>query len=246
MTTLRGYFHLSRVLTFNDTRPGQGSLHGRCLGLHLRGGSRLLSGRHDFLSRHRCAGSSPSQDRSVDFLQCIQAGRQPSTTTTSNVLLGKVQHLQARPDHRHGWGPENTSDVDQSCLGRRFFLRLGSRCLFSSSSGGFCAPLSNRGLALHLRQRFLHGGGWATTTPSPRPHGVPIGSDALINGVGRWHLLQSRVLHCQHTRSRYEYSTTLVKTSYLLGCGLSDLQLLGHTFAGHIARLPWRRGQTSL
>jgi hypothetical protein len=34
--------------------------------------------------------------------------------------------------------------------------------------------------------------------------------------------------------------------AYLLGCGLSDLQLLGHVLAGHIARLPWRRGQTSL
>jgi hypothetical protein len=127
-------------------------------------------------------GSSPSQDRSVDFLQSIQAGCQPSTTATPNVLLGKDQHLQARPDHRHGWGPEDTGDVDQSCLGRRLFLRLGSRCLFSSSSGGFCAPLSNRGLVLHLRQKFLHGGGWATTTPSCLPHGVPIAFDACSTG----------------------------------------------------------------
>jgi hypothetical protein len=33
---------------------------------------------------------------------------------------------------------------------------------------------------------------------------------------------------------------------YLLGCGLRDLKLLGHALAGHVARLPWRRGQTSL
>jgi hypothetical protein len=31
-----------------------------------------------------------------------------------------------------------------------------------------------------------------------------------------------------------------------LGRGLCDLQLLGHAFAGHIARPPWRHGQTSL
>jgi hypothetical protein len=86
------------------------------------------------------AGSSPSQDRSVDFLQSIQAGCQPSTTTTSNILLGKDQHLQARPDHHHGWGAEDTGDVNQSCLSRCLFLRLSSRCLFSGSSNRFCAP----------------------------------------------------------------------------------------------------------
>jgi hypothetical protein len=132
------------------------------------------------------AGSSPSQDKSVDFLQSVQAGCQPSTTTTSNVLLGKHQHLQARPDHRHDWGTEDTGDVDQARLGRRLLLRLCSRCLFSSSSGGFCAPLSNKGLVLHLRQELFNGGGWATTTPSFLPHCVPVAFVALLNGVGRW------------------------------------------------------------
>jgi hypothetical protein len=91
------------------------------------------------------AGSSSSQVKSVDFLQSTQAGCQPSTTTKSNVLLGKDQHLQARPDYRHGRGAEDTGNVDQSSLGRRLLLRLSSRCLFSDSSGRFCAPLSNRG-----------------------------------------------------------------------------------------------------
>jgi hypothetical protein len=31
-----------------------------------------------------------------------------------------------------------------------------------------------------------------------------------------------------------------------LGCGLSDLELLGHTLAGHVVRPPQRRRQTSL
>jgi hypothetical protein len=192
------------------------------------------------------AGSSPSQDKFVDFLQSTQTSCQPSTTTTSNVLLGKDQYLQARPDHRHGWGAEDTSNVDQSCLGRRLFLRLSSRFLLSSSSGRFCASLSSRWLARHLRQKLLHGGGWATTTPSWFPHCAPIAFDALLNRVGRRHLLQSRVLRRQHIRSRHEYSTTLVKTAYLLGCGLSDLQLLGHALAGHVVQLIWRRGQASL
>jgi hypothetical protein len=34
--------------------------------------------------------------------------------------------------------------------------------------------------------------------------------------------------------------------AYLLGRSLRDLQLLGHTLPGHVARLPRRRGQASL
>jgi hypothetical protein len=56
MTTLRGYLHLSKVLTLYDAGLRQGSLHGRRLGFYLRGGSGLLSGRHGFLSSHRCGG----------------------------------------------------------------------------------------------------------------------------------------------------------------------------------------------
>jgi hypothetical protein len=183
------------------------------------------------------AGSSPSQDKSVDFLQSTQAGYQSSATTTSNVLLGKDQHLQARSDHRHSWGAEDTGNVDQSCLGRRLFLRLSSRCLLSGSSDRFCAPLSSRGLALQLRQKLFYGGGWATTTPIWFPHCVPIAFDALPNGVGRRHLLQARELGHQHTTSRHQYSTTLFKMAYLLGRGLRDLQLLGHALAALRATL---------
>jgi hypothetical protein len=38
----------------------------------------------------------------------------------------------------------------------------------------------------------------------------------------------------------------MFKMAYLLGRGLHDIQLLGHALAGHIAWLPWRRGQASL
>jgi hypothetical protein len=129
-----------QALTLYDAGLRQRSLRGRRLGLCLRGGSGLLSGRRGLFLCHRCSGSSPSQVKFVNFLQSTQAGCQPSTTTTSNVLLGKDQYLQARPDDRHGWGAEDTGNVDQSGLGRRLLLRLSSRCLFSGSSGRFCAP----------------------------------------------------------------------------------------------------------
>jgi hypothetical protein len=164
----------------------------------------------------------------------------------SSGLLALEQSTHLQPDHHHGWGVEDTGNVDQSCLGRRLLLRLSSRCLFSGNSGWFCAPLSNRGLARHLRQELFHGGGWATTTPYWLPYHIPITFVTLLNGVGRWHLLQARELRRQHATSRHKYLTTLVKTAYLLGRGLCDLQLLDHALAGHIARLPWRRGQTSL
>jgi hypothetical protein len=105
--------------------------------------------------------------------------------------------------------------------------------------------LTSRVLALHLRQEFFDSGGWATT-PSGLPHRVPLAFVALINGLRRRHLLQARKLSRQHINSRHEYSTTLLKTAYLWGRGLGDLQLLRHALAGRIARLPRRRGQTSL
>jgi hypothetical protein len=115
------------------------------------------------------AGSSSSQVKSVDFLQSTQAGCQPSTTTKSNVLLGKDHHLQGRLDYRHGWGAEDAGNVDQSSLGRCFFLCLSSRCLLSDSSGRFCAPLSNRGLERQLLQELLRSGGWAVASSSRLP-----------------------------------------------------------------------------
>jgi hypothetical protein len=58
-TTLRRHFDFSRVLTFNHAGLGQRSLSDRCLGLRLRGGSRLLSGRCGFFFCHRSGGFIP-------------------------------------------------------------------------------------------------------------------------------------------------------------------------------------------
>jgi hypothetical protein len=93
---------------------------------------------------------------------------------------------------------------------------------------------------LHLRQELFDSGGCAATT-SCLPHRVPLAFIALLNGLGRWYLLQARKLHHQHMNSRHQNSTTLLKTAYLLGRGLRDVQFLGHVFAGRIARPPQRR-----
>jgi hypothetical protein len=58
-TTIRGYYSLSRVLTFDYAGFRQRSLSSRRFGLRLRGGSGLLSGRRDFFSCHRCRGFIP-------------------------------------------------------------------------------------------------------------------------------------------------------------------------------------------
>jgi hypothetical protein len=58
-TTLRGYYSLNRVLTFDYAGFRKRSLSSRRFGLCLRGGSGLLSGRRGFFFRHRCRGFIP-------------------------------------------------------------------------------------------------------------------------------------------------------------------------------------------
>jgi hypothetical protein len=189
MITPPGYSNLSRVLTFNDAGFRQRSLSGRRLGFRLRGGSGLLGGQRDFFFRHRCGGFIPLPGQVRRFPAEYTSRLSIKYDYHIQVLLGKDQYLQARPDYHHGWGAEDTGDVDQSRLDRCLLLRLCGRCLFSSSSGGFCAPLSSRGLALHLHQELFYSGGWAVTTLSGLPHRVPDAFVALLSGLGRWHLL---------------------------------------------------------
>jgi hypothetical protein len=112
-TTLRGYFHLGRVLTFNDAGLGQGSLSGRRLGLCLRGESGLPSGRHGFLFRHRCGRfiPLPGQIRrfpaehtcwlSTQYDYHIQRTTREESTLTSSTgppsRLGSRGYWQCRP-----------------------------------------------------------------------------------------------------------------------------------------------------
>jgi hypothetical protein len=68
--------------------------------------------------------------------------------------------------------------------------------------------LRSRGLALHLRQELFDSGGWATTT-SGLPHRVPVAFFALLNGLGRRHVLQARKLRHQHELETFvlDYTT---------------------------------------
>jgi hypothetical protein len=98
-------------------------------------------------------------------------------------------------------------------------LRSRGYYFFSGSSRRLYAPLRSRGLALRLRYEFFNSGGWATT-PSRLPHCVPLAFVALLDGLRRRHLLHTRKINNQKVYLYDEYSTTLVKTSYLLRRGL--------------------------
>jgi hypothetical protein len=72
---------------------------------------------------------------------------------------------------------------------------------------------------LQLRQELFNSGGW-TTASSGLPHCTPLAFVALFDGL-RWrHLLHTRGLTHQQAYSHDGYSTTLVKTAYLLRRGL--------------------------
>jgi hypothetical protein len=115
-------------------------------------------------------GSSPSQDKSVDFLQKYTKLVVIQVRLLHQVLLGKAQYLQAQPDYRHGRGSKDAGNIYLSSFGGRLLLRLCGCCFSSSSSsrrsallrsrgyhffsGSSCrlyAPLRSRGLALQLR-----------------------------------------------------------------------------------------------
>jgi hypothetical protein len=149
-----------------------------------------------------------------------------------------MQYLQVRPDYRHGRGTEDAGNVYQSTLGGRLLLppcgyrllcinggrrsallRSCSHHLFNGGGYGLRALLWSRGLALQLRQELLDSGSWITNSDR-LPHCIPSAVVALLDGL-RWrHLLHTRKTTHQQGCSHDEYSTTLVKTSYLLRCGL--------------------------
>jgi hypothetical protein len=179
------------ALTFYKAGFRKRNLHGWHFGLCLRGGSGLLSGWHEFFFSHRRTGFISILGQVRGFPIEYTTGCQPSTTTKPKVLLGKDLHLQARPDHCHGRGAEDASDVDQSSLSRRLLLGLSRRWLFRNSHGRFTTRHSNWGLARQLRQKFFYGGGWATAGSSRLSHCIQVTFVPLLYGVRRWNLLQA-------------------------------------------------------
>jgi hypothetical protein len=78
-------------------------------------------------------GSSPSKDKSVDFLQKHSQMVVSQNRLLQQVLLGRIRYLQVRPNNCHGRSTEDAGDIDQSTLGRRLLRRpCGYRLLHSS------------------------------------------------------------------------------------------------------------------
>jgi hypothetical protein len=71
----------------------------------------------------------------VDFLQKHTQLVVSQPRLLQQVLLGKMQYLQVRPDYCHGRGTEDAGDVDQSTLGGRLLLRSRGYRLLHSSGG---------------------------------------------------------------------------------------------------------------
>jgi hypothetical protein len=234
-----------RVLTFNNAGLGQRSLSGRPLGLRLRGESGLLSGRCGFFSRHRCSRIIPLPR---------QVRRFPAEYT-SRLSIKYDYHIKYYSRRINTYKLNRTTvtvgaprilamSTSPTSAGASSCASVPAASSTAAAAGSVLPSAAGAGAPAVPKALLRWGLGY--DYPSRLPHGVPIAFVALLNGLGRWHLLQARKLRRQHTNSRHEYSATLVKTAYLLRCGLSDLHLLGHALAGHIARPPWRRGQTSL
>jgi hypothetical protein len=108
-TTLRGYFYLSRVLTFNDAGLRQRSLSGRRLGLHLRGGSGLFRGRRGFLFHHHCSGFIPLPGQVRQFPAEYTSWRSneydyhTQCTTREGSILTSSTGPPSRLGHRGYW-----------------------------------------------------------------------------------------------------------------------------------------------
>jgi hypothetical protein len=157
------------------------------------------------------AGSSPFQDKSVDFLQSTQVGCQPSTTTTFNVPLGKDQHLQTRLDHRDGWAPRilamSTSPASvgaSSCASVAVASSVAAAAgsVLPSATGGWrfnCAKSSSKvGAGLRLPPA----GSLVVSQSSSSP--CSTGSEGGIC------CKQGNFID-QHTTSRHKYSTILIQ-----------------------------------
>jgi hypothetical protein len=170
----------------------------------------------DHSSATAAVGSSPSQVKSVDFLQSTQPVVNPVRLPNQMYYSGKDHHLQARPDHCHGWGAEDAGDVDQHSLSGRLLLGLRSRLLFSDSSGWFSAPLSNWGWHVSCATSSSTVGlGCGYLRPA-----LPLYPSRLRPPALRGRKAESPasngVSSLAYATSRHKYPTTLLKEAYLL------------------------------
>jgi hypothetical protein len=164
-------------------------------------------------------GSSPSQDRSVDFLQSTQIGCQSSSTTTpsttrEDLALTSLTGLSSRSGRRGcwqclpvqpRWAPPLAPLRPLPLLQQRQPVQrppalLRPPLLQQQRMRAPCS-LEEQGAGAPTAQELFNSGGWATT-PSGFPHRVPLAFVALISGLRRRHLLHARKLSHQEVNSR--------------------------------------------
>jgi hypothetical protein len=166
-------------------------------------------------------GSSPSQDKSVDFLHgtilVVKKVRLPSYKYYS----GKNFHLQARPDDSHGRRAKDAGDIYKPGFSGRLLFSLSYCRLFSTSRRAWLRlVLRGRRLRLdntsrplcHPRHEFFIGGGWTAASLGRPAHCVPVLSFPLVNRVRRGDLLrQVRSQSSAYKILQIKYSTTLLE-----------------------------------
>jgi hypothetical protein len=210
-TTLRGYYSLSRVLTFYYAGFRQRSLSSRRFGLPLRGGSGLLSGRRGFFFRHRCRG----------FIPLPGEIRQFPAEYTSRLSIKYDYHI------KYYSGRFNTYKLDRTTVTVGAPRMLAMSTSPTSAGASSCASVAAASSAVTAAGVALSCASAATTSSAQQlrvpcspeeqgagapsvpgvlrqwglgcdssgfPHRVPLAFVSLINGLRRRQLLQARKL----------------------------------------------------
>jgi hypothetical protein len=234
MTTPRGRLRLRSILTFYNAGLRQRSLHGR---------SGLLSGWRGILFSHYCAWFIPFPGQDRGFPAQYTTGCQPSTTTKLHVLLWKDFHLQARPDHCHSWAPSMLAmSTSPASAGASSSASVATGSPAAAAAAGSVLPSATG--ACDTTSVMVGAGLRLLSASSPTVSQSPS-SPCFTRSEGGISCKQWNFVISVHNIEKQvlDYPTRGV---YLLGCGLSDLELLGHVLACHLARPPWQHRQTSL
>jgi hypothetical protein len=255
MTTTQRRRHHHGPLTFYYSGFQRCRFCTRRHGFGLGKGSGLLDSEHQIFFSCCRAGFITFPGQISRFLAQYTRSGQPSTTTQLHVLLRDGLHLQARPDNSHGQSAKYAGNVDEPCFRRRLLFNLRCCWFFGPSSRArFWPALHGRHLRLDnssrpcvicntssstvgagLRLLSVSSPTMSQSSPSPRS---TWSDDGISCGNSEFKLSAYNT-----SRQVLDYFT---RGTYLLGCRLCHLQLLGDTFARHIARLPRRRRETSL
>jgi hypothetical protein len=197
------------------------------------------------------SGSSPSQDRSVDFLHNTHWVVSQPRLSKLHVLLRDGFHLQVRPDYSHSRSAKYAGDINKPGFRGCLFFNMGDYWLHGSSSrGGFWPPLFYRHrrlagtsrLLCRLRHDFFNSGAGlrllSVAPPTMSQSSSPPCSTGSDDGISC-----DSIVSMQYFKTR---TRLLIRGTHLLGSGCCHLQLLGDALSCHIARPSQRRMETSL